>query len=1230
MNGPGQAPPAPVTPPALAAPPRLRAADVALPPPPPRATGVAPPPGGRWRGAWRAAGGDALRLLRGLALAGLGAALLLLAAAGALAWRLSQAPLPLDWLAPRVEAAARARGVPLSLSGLALGWSGFRDPGAPLRVVLRDPRLGPPDRPVATAARLEASLALLPLASGRVVPGVVSLDAARFALVREADGLHLADGTPLAPPSPPGLPAPPAPASPADTASPANTAPSADAASPGLPPWLADLDDLQATDTRVTVLDRTLAVTWAVSAPRVTLRREVAGLVGDASATLSVQPLPDTAPPDTAPPDTAPPDTAPPDAASPDAALPAPGASVRLQASLRPAPDRAGWSVARVRLDPLVPATLGRLVPRLPDGIATALAALDLPLSLSAEATLDPALSPRRFAATLDATAGRVTAGGATLGVSALVLRGEGTPERATLTLERLAMAAPPGAHAPPPTFSGTATLSRDPSELLARAELGVDHADFAELADYWPPAIARNAQAWITRNITAGTAHDGRFDLTLRAAPDGSDPSLTAAAGQLLADDATLHWLRPVPPLEHMQARMVLEGPDALSVATRGGTEDDTRHSTGTPGPAGAARHAALDATGAAGGVQLGAGLVRITGLSAKDQVATIGVELHGAVPALVRLLSHPRLHLLSRHPPGFTSPRGRFATRLDLTVPLEADLDADRIGLRARTRAAGVHLGDVVAGQGLDDGTLDLDVTTDGLSARGTATVARMPVRLTLDMDFRAGGPAQVVQSATVRADADAARLGAAGLDLAGVVEGPLDLDARYSERRDGRATVAVAADLSAAALDVPLGWSKPAGPAAAARAVLLLDHGHLRGVQDLRADAPGLLLRGRAEAGTRGTVLHVERAVIGRTEAAGTVRFPQRPGGAVRADIAGPVLDLSPLLDTPAAASPPAAPTPAPEAAGSTASAGTLGQVTTSSAPAVAATTGRAGTPWVLDARFARVLLGRGRSIAPVSGHAEHDGRRLDAAQLHAGEGDGSLLLTVSAQSPPGLSPPARPVPASTAPPADAATRRGPPPAPGTVRHVELQAADAGALLSSLDLTDQVRGGRLTLGGTLDQDRPGHPVDATLRLDGFNLLDAPGAGRLLQGVTLFGLVDLLHGPGLHVGRLDLPFRMADRVIDIHDARATSVSLGATAAGRIDLAAHSVDIAGTIVPAYLPNQLPGRLPVVGRLFSPEPGGGVFAATYTVRGPLDAPKVSVNPLAMLAPGFVRRLLGLP
>jgi hypothetical protein len=78
----------------------------------------------------------------------------------------------------------------------------------------------------------------------------------------------------------------------------------------------------------------------------------------------------------------------------------------------------------------------------------------------------------------------------------------------------------------------------------------------------------------------------------------------------------------------------------------------------------------------------------------------------------------------------------------------------------------------------------------------------------------------------------------------------------------------------------------------------------------------------------------------------------------------------------------------------------------------------------------------------------------------------------------------------------------------------------------------------------------------------------------------------------------------------------------------GLVDLADEQVNLQGTIVPAYFFNTLLGELPVVGRLFSPEKGGGVFAATYTVRGNLDDPSVGVNPLAALTPGFLRGLFG--
>ncbi len=66
-----------------------------------------------------------------------------------------------------------------------------------------------------------------------------------------------------------------------------------------------------------------------------------------------------------------------------------------------------------------------------------------------------------------------------------------------------------------------------------------------------------------------------------------------------------------------------------------------------------------------------------------------------------------------------------------------------------------------------------------------------------------------------------------------------------------------------------------------------------------------------------------------------------------------------------------------------------------------------------------------------------------------------------------------------------------------------------------------------------------------------------------------------------------------------------------------------------GTIVPAYFFNALPGRIPLIGKLFSPEKGSGLFAANYGVRGALADPSVSINPLSALTPGALRRLFDL-
>jgi hypothetical protein len=113
------------------------------------------------------------------------------------------------------------------------------------------------------------------------------------------------------------------------------------------------------------------------------------------------------------------------------------------------------------------------------------------------------------------------------------------------------------------------------------------------------------------------------------------------------------------------------------------------------------------------------------------------------------------------------------------------------------------------------------------------------------------------------------------------------------------------------------------------------------------------------------------------------------------------------------------------------------------------------------------------------------------------------------------------------------------------------------------------------------------------------------------------------------MQLTRLVAPFSLKGSTISLGGARAYSPSLGFTATGQVELGAKRYNLSGTIVPAYALNTLPGRIPLIGKLFSPEKGGGLFAARYTVDGPFADPHISVDPVSALAPGFIRDLFGI-
>jgi len=187
--------------------------------------------------------------------------------------------------------------------------------------------------------------------------------------------------------------------------------------------------------------------------------------------------------------------------------------------------------------------------------------------------------------------------------------------------------------------------------------------------------------------------------------------------------------------------------------------------------------------------------------------------------------------------------------------------------------------------------------------------------------------------------------------------------------------------------------------------------------------------------------------------------------------------------------------------------------------------------------------------------------------------------------------------------------------------------VRANDAGAVARASELFGDMRGGALAIFARIP-DGP-EPMVGRLVADDFQLVNAPLLTRVFTLGSLTGILDTMRGEGIGFKRLDVPFSWSGGKIAIGEASAVGSALGLTFTGEIDRDAETLAIHGTVVPAYTINSLLGNIPLIGNLFVGRKGEGVFAVTFRAQGPLDDPEVSVNPLAALAPGFLRRFVEL-
>jgi hypothetical protein len=381
-------------------------------------------------------------------------------------------------------------------------------------------------------------------------------------------------------------------------------------------------------------------------------------------------------------------------------------------------------------------------------------------------------------------------------------------------------------------------------------------------------------------------------------------------------------------------------------------------------------------------------------------------------------------------------------------------------------------------------------------------------------------------------------------------------------------GSRTAVLDVDLTPLALALPtFDWRKKAGATAQLELTATLDRETLTALNSITATGPGLNIEGS----TVGDSMVLSGLDIGRTRAHGTISPPDAAGHPWRVVLAGPELDLRLNAQSAprSAAVPRAAQGPS---SGPGAAAGWqawLNFQTLNLAPSPA--------PDLSGLRF--FAAGEGSTVLQADGTA------------------GGVALTIAPSGP-------------------------------AARALTLQAQDAGLLFRAIGAFEGMQGGTLALDAHYD-DAPDSPADGRLTLKDFRLRQAPVITKVMQGLTLYGVGAATSGPGLGFTEAVVPFTLTGRELQLHDARAYSASLGFTASGRIGVDDGGVDMDATIVPAYAVNTLPGKIPLLGHLFTAEHGGGLFALRAKLTGKLANPDVTINPLSALTPGFLRGLFGI-
>ena len=174
----------------------------------------------------------------------------------------------------------------------------------------------------------------------------------------------------------------------------------------------------------------------------------------------------------------------------------------------------------------------------------------------------------------------------------------------------------------------------------------------------------------------------------------------------------------------------------------------------------------------------------------------------------------------------------------------------------------------------------------------------------------------------------------------------------------------------------------------------------------------------------------------------------------------------------------------------------------------------------------------------------------------------------------------------------------------------------------LLTEYSFFKGLTGGKLLYSSIID----GEKSNSKLKIENFNVINAPGMVKLLSLADLGGLADLAEGDGISFDVLEIEMESYKDSLKLTEILALGPSISVLMEGYQNPSVTS--LRGTLVPAKTLNKMISKIPVLGNIIIPkEAGEGLFGISFKIKGPPGEIKTIINPIRTITPRFIQKII---